>query len=95
MNRYERIEKVLKTLNPIFMELKDDSHKHAGHVAEHGTVTGDGETHYKLVLVSSEFNGLSRIERQQKVNALLADEFKNGLHAFQMKLMGDAEWSGE
>jgi BolA family transcriptional regulator, general stress-responsive regulator len=91
-NRYQRILQSLQVLNPSFIDLADDSHSHAGHGSEHGgEVTGHGETHFKLVLVSEVFQGLSRIERQQKVNLILADEFKNGLHAFQMKLLSPDE----
>lgn len=87
MNREQRILKKLITLEPTFLELKNDSAKHAGHTEHLGGAGFTGETHYKLTLVSDVFQGLSRIERQRKVNDLLVEEFKTGLHAFEMKTL--------
>ncbi len=87
MNREQRILEKLKTLEPTFLELKNDSAKHAGHTEHLGGAGFTGETHYKLTLVSDVFQGLSRIERQRKVNDLLVEEFKTGLHAFEMKTL--------
>lgn len=91
--RSSRIQLALQNLNPIHMDLKDDSHKHAGHVEHLGDQAGVGETHFHLTLVSEKFEGLSRIDRQRLVNDLLSDEFKNGLHALQMKLHSLSEWA--
>ncbi len=87
MNREQRILEKLKTLEPTFLELKNDSAKHAGHTEHLGGAGFTGETHYKLTLVSDVFQGLSRIVRQRKVNDLLVEEFKTGLHAFEMKTL--------
>ncbi len=87
MNREQRILNQLAVLNPSFIELKNDSAKHAGHTEHLGGAGFTGETHYKLVIISETFRGLSRIERQRKVNDLLSEEFKSGLHAFEMKTL--------
>ena len=48
-------------------------------------VEGDGE-HFEAILVSSEFVGKSRVQRQQMVNAILRPYFDSGeLHALSMK----------
>lgn len=93
MNREQRILEKLKSLEPAFLELKNDSAKHAGHTEHLGGAGFTGETHYKLTLVSDIFVGLSRIERQRKVNDLLVDEFKTGLHAFEMKTLTKEEFN--
>lgn len=93
MSRHTRILDKLKSLNPTHIELKDDSKKHAHHVEHLGKAAGGGETHYNLTLVSEKFEGLSRIDRQRLINDLLAEEFKNGLHALQMKLSSISESS--
>jgi stress-induced morphogen len=87
MNREQRILEKLQVLTPHFIELKNDSAKHAGHTEHLGGAGFTGETHYKLILVSDIFLGLGRIERQRKVNELLSEEFKSGLHAFEMKTL--------
>lgn len=84
MTRYDRIIKLLQSLNPSQILLIDESEKHSGH--QHlGDRAHEGETHYSLVIVSSQFNGLSRLDRQRLVNSVLQVEFENGLHALQMK----------
>jgi stress-induced morphogen len=92
-NRSQRIIQALQSLQPIELNLADDSHKHASHIEHLGEQAGQGETHFHLTLVSEKFEGVSRIDRQRMVNDLLSDEFKNGLHALQMKLHSRVEFT--
>ncbi len=92
MKRDERIQQALQVLNPIFFELKNESAKHAKHIAMQTEIEPTGETHYKLTVVSDVFQGLSLIERQRKVNELLKSEFSSGLHALQMKTLTSEEY---
>lgn len=79
MNRSDRIVFILtQALKPSYIELIDDSAKHAGHA---GAKDG-GETHYTLKICSATFNGQSKVARHQKIYGLLGEEFKDGLHAF-------------
>ena len=56
-------------------------------------VEGDGE-HFEAILVSSEFVGKSRVQRQQMVNAILRPYFDSGeLHALSMKTLTPDERS--
>jgi acid stress-induced BolA-like protein IbaG/YrbA len=56
-------------------------------------VEGDGE-HFEAILVSSEFAGKSRVQRQQMVNAVLKPYFDSGeLHALSMKTLTPEERS--
>lgn len=56
-------------------------------------VEGDGE-HFEAILVSSEFTGKSRVQRQQMVNAVLRPYFDSGeLHALSMKTLTPEERS--
>jgi len=65
----------------------------AGLPCEVLTVEGDGE-HFEAVIVSAEFTGKSRVQRQQAINALLRSYFDSGtLHALSMKTMTPEEWS--
>ncbi|MDR2450241.1 MAG: BolA family transcriptional regulator [Candidatus Accumulibacter sp.] len=55
-------------------------------------VEGDGH-HFEALVVSSRFAGLSRVRRQQAVNALLRPYFDSGeLHALSMKTLTPEEW---
>ena len=58
---------------------------------EHLEVVGDGR-HFEALIVSSSFAGLSRVQRQQRVNALLKPHFETELlHALSMRCLTPAE----
>ena len=73
-------EKLVADLAPERLEIVDESHMHEGHA---GAPAG-GESHFRALIVSRAFAGLSRLERQRRVNALLVDEFAAGLHALSL-----------
>ncbi len=56
-------------------------------------VEGDGQ-HFEALVVSPQFVGKSRVQRQQMVNAVLRLYFDSGeLHALSMKTITPEEWS--
>ena len=66
-----------------------------GLLCEHLTVEGDGH-HFEAVIVSAEFVGKNRVQRQQRVNAVLKGHFDTGvLHALSMKTLTPEEWSAQ
>lgn len=80
----QRIEKTLeKNLQPKFLEVKNNSNLHRGHLGDDGS----GETHFAIKIESDELKGLSKIQSHRKVNELLKDEFKRGLHALEIKII--------
>lgn len=84
MNRAQRIMELLKVLKPVHLLLENESDLHAGPPGR--------ETHFKLVLASPDFEGLSRVDRQRKINDILKAEFQSGLHALTQRLLTPAEW---
>lgn len=63
----------------------------AGLVCDYLVVDGDGR-HFEAIIVSAAFAGLSRVQRQQRVNAALNDHFDSGvLHALSMQCLTPAE----
>lgn len=88
MTRYQRIYDLIQNkFAPIQLELENESHSHS--------VPENSETHFRLLLVSNEFIGKSRVQRQQMVNELLKDEFQNGLHAFTQRLLTEQEFNSQ
>lgn len=83
MKRFDRIQQALANLNPLHFDLKDESHRHAGRA---GT-----ESHFRIRLVSDEFEGVTRPERHRKVHALLKAELAAGLHAVTLQLLTQSE----
>jgi len=53
---------------------------------------GDG-LHFEALVVSSEFEGLSLIDRHRKVMDVLKDYFKTALHALSLKTLTPTEWN--
>jgi BolA protein len=72
---------------PVLLQIEDDSARHAGHA---GAAPG-GETHYRVLMVSAAFSGMSRIARSRRVHAALGGEFAGGLHALTLSLRTPAE----
>ena len=73
-------EKLTTALHPERLEIVDESHRHAGHV---GARPG-GETHFRIEIVATAFQGKSRLERQRLVYALLKDEMSQQIHALSL-----------
>ncbi|KAJ3168184.1 hypothetical protein HDU88_001622 [Geranomyces variabilis] len=84
-------EKLQAALAPTFLEIIDDSAKHAGHAAMRG-VKG-GETHFSVTAVSEAFAGMRPVQRHQKVYTILDDELKGGLHALSLTTKTPAEYA--
>ncbi len=74
-------------LAPQALEVIDESHLHAGHAG----ARPEGETHFRLDVVSAAFDGKSRVERHRMVNSLLDEAFKRGLHALAVRARTPAE----
>lgn len=88
MLRLQRIQFILQNvLEPKHLEIYNESGRH--HVPK------DSETHFKVVVVSSHFDNLSKIARQRIIYRLLAEELQTGLHALTMHLYTEEEWEAE
>ena len=65
--------------------------RHAGHA---GAAPG-GETHYRVLMVSGDFRGQSRLARSRRVHAALGGEFAAGLHALSLNLRTPEEHAAQ
>jgi BolA family transcriptional regulator, general stress-responsive regulator len=84
----ERIErKLAAALAPARLRVIDESARHVGHA---GARPG-GETHFRVELEAAAFAGLTRLERQRRVHAILAEELAGGVHALSMALTAPGE----
>jgi BolA family transcriptional regulator, general stress-responsive regulator len=72
--------KLTAGLQPSRLMIRDESHRHAGHAG----ARPEGETHFHVDVVSAIFAGESRIARQRRVYALLADELAGPVHALAL-----------
>ncbi len=80
-------EQLMVALEPIRLDVINDSEKHAGHRSS----PGSGESHFTVVVVSAMFSGKSRVERHRLVNEALAGELSRGLHALAIRAYAPGE----
>ncbi len=76
---YDTMAQLLAPLHADVFELEDESYLHAGHAGN------SGGGHYAVLLVSSAFDGVGRVERQRTVQKLLAPLFSGRqIHALSI-----------
>ncbi len=78
MNLIETIQHRLASLQPVVLEIQDDSALHAGHAGN----TGGG--HFTLKIVSSQFSQKSQIIRHRLIYQALTDLIPQQIHALSI-----------
>ena len=84
------IKKLTEAFAPESLRVEDESHLHAGHA---GYRPG-GQTHYRVYIVSDAFRGKSRIDRHRSINAALAQELVDSVHALAIHATAPGETTG-
>lgn len=78
--------KLTEAFSPVELDVINESHLHAGHAGSPGT----GSSHFNVRIVSTAFDGLSRVDRQRQVYAVLKDELAGPVHALALAAKGTA-----
>lgn len=86
-SKYDAIVAALQKLQPVKLELTDNSHQHAGHA---GNDSMDGESHFDLYIVADAFDGLNLVKRHQLVYMILGDIMPT-IHALQIRAQTPSE----
>ena len=73
----EMQKRLQEALNPSYLEIIDESHRHAGHAGAHP----EGESHFRVIIVSEAFAGKPLVQRHRMVNEALGDLLQNRVHA--------------
>ena len=83
MNRTKRIKDIIeKNFNEFSISVTDDSLAHKSH----NNFEGKEETHI-IIELKKKFNlDIKRLTIHKKINTLLSEEFKIGLHSLQIKI---------
>jgi len=84
-------QKLTAAFAPQVLEVRDESARHAGHAGATREDGSHGETHFHVRLVSAAFEGLSRVERQRRIHAVLEQELKATVHALSLALLTPSE----
>jgi BolA family transcriptional regulator, general stress-responsive regulator len=75
------IRERLAALQPVTLDLRDESAQHAGHA---GHRPGGG-THWQLHIVSEAFRGKSAVARHRMVYEALGDLMHRDIHALRIE----------
>ena len=84
------IKKLTEAFSPESLRVEDESHLHAGHAGHRP----GGQTHYRVYIVSDAFRGKSRIDRHRSINAALAQELVDSVHALAIHATAPGETTG-
>ncbi|MFK8048215.1 MAG: BolA family protein [Halioglobus sp.] len=80
------IEDRLKAeLAPTYLEVDNESHQHS--------VPENSETHFRVVIVSEQFEGRRSVARHQLVYKVLADQLQGPVHALALHTYSPGEWA--
>ncbi|HST01671.1 MAG TPA: BolA family protein [Usitatibacter sp.] len=75
------IRERLRALNPVRLDLRDESAQHAGHA---GARPGES-THWQLTIASEAFRGKSAVARHRMVYEALGDLMQTDIHALKIE----------
>lgn len=78
-------QKLTEQLIPVMLSVENESHMHS--------VPPNSETHFKVVIVSDVFEGLSRVKRQQLVYKVLSEEIAGPIHALAQHTYTPKQWA--
>ena len=78
-------EKISASLAPLYLEVLNESNNH--------NVPPGSESHFKVTVVSKEFDGKMLIARHRIINKLLAEELAGTIHALSIHSFTPEEWS--
>jgi BolA protein len=77
-------QQLQEQFSPELLEVANESHMHS--------VPPNSETHFRVVLVSANFEGSSQVARHRQVYAALAAQLQGPVHALALHTYSPAEW---
>ncbi|TXH82011.1 MAG: BolA family transcriptional regulator [Pseudoxanthomonas sp.] len=86
MTRIDRIREALAALQPVTLDVIDDSHKHAGHEGAR-----DGRGHFTVRIVSPVFAGKAPLARHRAIYAALGEMMQTDIHALAIEAKAPGE----
>ncbi len=86
MNKIDTMRAQLAPLEPQSLVIHDDSHQHLGHAG----FMDDG-SHFRMEIVSAQFEGKNTVTRHRMVYMALGDMMKHDIHAMNIDARTPAE----
>lgn len=85
MNVKQFITDILTSaLSPSYLLVEDESYQH--------NVPEGAQSHFKVTVVSAEFEGKRLIQRHRQVNTLLDEALKGPVHALALHTLTPEQW---
>lgn len=72
-------EALVAAFDPVSLEIRDDSHRHAGHAGAR-----DGRGHFKVSIVSRVFAGMTPLQKHRAVYVAVGSMMETDIHALQI-----------
>jgi len=77
-------QKLLLAFTPVHLDVINESHLH--------NVAPGSESHFKVVIVTPAFEGMRLLQRHRAVNAIVAEELAEKIHALALHTYTPSEW---
>ena len=77
-------EKLTQAFSPEYLVVENESHMH--------NVPAGSEMHFKVQIVSDQFDGQMLLQRHRAMNKVLAEELAGPIHALSMHTFTPQEW---
>lgn len=77
-------QKLLHAFAPVHLDVINES-------ANHNVPVGS-ESHFKVVIVTQRFDGMRLLQRHRAVNAVVAEELAEKIHALALHTYTPSEW---
>ncbi len=77
-------EQLTQQFRPAHLEVVNESHQHS--------VPPNSETHFKVVIVSDNFEGRRKVARHQQVYGALSSQLQGPVHALALHTYTATEW---
>lgn len=85
-NTAELMRERLAELQPVTLEIIDESAAHAGHA---GAQSGGG--HFRLIIVSEHFAGMNAVARHRAIYRQLGELMDQRIHALSINALAPSE----
>lgn len=77
-------QKLISKFSPDYLEVINESHMH--------NVPPGSESHFKVVLVTAQFESMNKVKRHQSIYQVLSQELEGEVHALALHTMTPGEW---
>ena len=83
MNESIIFKKLNDYFSPTFLEIKNESEKHANHKGSPKT----GNSHFYVIIKCEKLSNLNRVQGQREIFRVLEKEMKSDIHALRIKII--------